>query len=188
MNRQLAVSIVTLAAALLFSCDNESPLDTIADTSLDAGVWRADARKIAGALPGRVVSFIPTEGADPFNTSYAAGPVFGASCAYADGDRQVVVRVESGNIRSRATAALDVRRVVGADSSGVVRQVKVHGHPGVQRWSSGGRVGEVTFLVARRYLVELRVVPAANDAEAASLAEAIDLAPLEGLTLEGVTR
>jgi hypothetical protein len=46
----------------------------------------------------------------------------------------------------------------------------------------------VTFLVARRYLVEVRVVPAANESEAVSLAEAIDLAPLEGLTLDGVTR
>ena len=181
-------AVVTLAAALLVACDGETPLDTVADTTVNATVWRADARKIAGALPARVVSFAPVEGADPFNTSYGAGPVFGASCAYADGDRQVVVRVESGNIKSRATAALDPRGAAGGGGTGVLRQVKVHGHPGVQRWSSGGRVSEVTFLVARRYLVAVRVVPAVNDAEAVSLAEAIDVAPLEGLILEGVTR
>ena len=49
-------------------------------------------------------------------------------------------------------------------------------------------MGEVTFLVARRYLVQVRVVPASNDSEALSLAEAIDVTPLEGLTLDGVTR
>jgi hypothetical protein len=183
-----SVARLALVAVLTGACDADTPLDTIADTSLDGAVWRADSRKIAAVLPGRVASFVPSEGADPFYTSYGAGPVFGASCAYADGDRQLIVRIESGNIRSRATAALDPRGEAGTDAKFASHPGKVRGRPALQRWSAGGRVGEVTFLVARRYLVEVRVVPAANESEAVSLAEAIDLAPLEGLTLDGVTR
>jgi hypothetical protein len=178
---------VTLGVALaLAACDRESPLDTVADPTADAGIWRADAERIAGALPRRVASFVPTEGVDPFYTSYGTGPVFGASCAYADGDRQIVVRVESGNIRSRARAALDLP-IAASDSAFVAHQAKVRAYPAVQRWSSGGRVGEVTFLVARRYLVRVRLVPATNESEVRNLAETIDLGPLEGLALDGVT-
>jgi hypothetical protein len=192
----LAVRNVSLVArALLFggivvatACDDETPLNTVIDTSVDAAVWRADALKIAGVLPARVASFVPTEGADPFFTSYGDGPVFGASCAYASGSRQVVVRVESGNIRARANAALDPRGEAGTDARFQSHAIKVHGRPALQRYSGIGEVGEVRFLVARRYLVEVRVVPAANDAEAASLAESIDVGPLEALALEGVTR
>ncbi len=185
-----SVARLALAAVAVVSagCDDESPVDTIADTSVDAAVWRADARKLAAALPARVGSFAPSEGADPFNTSYGTGPVFGASCAYADGERQLIVRVESGNIRSRATAALDPRGEAGTDSRFETRAAKVHGHPALQRWSGGGRVGEVTFLVARRYLVQVRVVPAANESEASSIAESLDVGPLERLALDGVTR
>ena len=186
--RSVARGALVAVALLAGACDSETPLDTIADTSLDAAVWRADSRKIAATLPARVASFAPSEGADPFYTSYGAGPVFGASCAYASGDRQLIVRIESGNIRSRAMAALDPRGEAGTDAKFVSRQVKVHGRPALQRWSDGGRVGEVTFLVARRYLVEVRVVPAANESEAISLAETIDVTALEGLTLDGVTR
>lgn len=182
---RVALVAVTL---LVVACDSETPLDTVADTSLDPAVWRADSQKIAATLPARVASFAPSEGADPFYTSYGAGPVFGASCAYSSGDRQLIVRIESGNIRSRATAALDPLGEAGTDGRFVSRLVKVHGHPALQRWSDGGRVSEVTFLVARRYLVEVRVVPAAKDSEAVSLAEAIDVTTLEGLTLDGVTR
>jgi len=186
--RSVARLALVAVAILSGACDSETPLDTVADTSLDAAVWRADSRKIAGVLPGRVASFAPSEGADPFFTSYGAGPVFGASCAYADGNRQLIVRVESGNIRSRATAALDPRGEAGTDARFATRPARVHGRPALNRWSEGGRVGEVTFLVARRYLVEVRVVPASNDSEAISLAESIDVTLLEGLTLEGVTR
>jgi hypothetical protein len=186
--RSVARGVLVAVALLSDACDSDTPLDTVADTSLDAAVWRADSQKIAATLPARVASFAPSEGADPFYTSYSAGPVFGASCAYADGDRQLIVRIESGNIRSRATAALDLRGEAGTDGRFVSREVKVHGHPALQRWSAGGRVGEVTFVVARRYLVEVRLVPAANDSEALSLAESMSMASLASLTLDGVTR
>ena len=187
MNRRL---LAPLLAAFVASaaCDQESPLDTVVDTTLPAAVWRADAGKIAAALPQRVASFAPSEGADPFTTSYAAGPVFGASCAYADGPRQLIVRVESGNIRARATSALDVHGDAGADGKSVLSPAKVHGHPAAQRWNAAGRASEVSFLVARRYLVEVRIVPATHDSEAVTIAESLDFSPLEGLSLEGVTR
>jgi hypothetical protein len=186
---RLVARVALVAAALLAgACDSDSALDTVADGSLDAAVWRADSRKIAEALPRRVGSFVPSEGADPFYTSYGTGPVFGASCAYADGGRQLVVRVESGNIRARAFAALDPGGEAGTDPKFAARASKVHGRPALQRWSADGRVGEVTFLVARRYLVQVRVVPGSNDSEASSLAESIDVGPLERLTLDGVTR
>ena len=160
----------------------DSALDTIATDGVDAGVWLADARKISTALPPRVGSFVPSEGADPFFTSYSTGPVFGSSCTYADGGRQVVVRVESGNIRARAGAALDA----GPGSGAQIRTV--HGKPALSRWSDSSRTGEVTFVVARRYLVQVRVVPATSEGEVLRIAEAVDTAPLEALVLDGVTR
>jgi len=177
-----------LGAAGLLACDRETPLDTVVDTAVDPAVWHADAQKIAAVLPPRVGTFVPSEGADPFTTSYGSGPVFGASCAYADGARQLTVRVESGNIRSRATTALAPRAGATSDTKSVTRAATVHGRPATQRWDAIGRLGEVTFLVARRYLVHLRLVPAASDAEALALAESIDLGPLEALALDGVTR
>ena len=93
-------------------------------------------------LPARVASFVPTEGADPFFTSYGDGPVFGASCAYASGARQVIVRVESGNIRARANAALDPRGEAGTDTRFQSHAIKVHGRPALQRYSGIGEVGE----------------------------------------------
>jgi len=180
------VSAGLLVAAVLAGCDDQTPLDSVADLTTDGAVWRADAQKIAATLPQRLATFAPSEGVAPFYTSYATGPVFGASCTYADGDhRQVTVRVETGNIRSRASAALDARALA-ADTKFVTHEARVHGLPAVQRWSSGGRVGQVAFLVARRYLVEVRLVPAASEAEAMSLAEGIDLGPLEALVLDGV--
>ncbi|HEY3816342.1 MAG TPA: hypothetical protein VGL81_04180 [Polyangiaceae bacterium] len=183
------VALLTVGLAVLSTgCDDATPLDTVADTSLDPGVWRADSRKIAAVLPARVGSFVPLEGADPFYTSYGAGPVFGASCTYAEGDRQVIVRVESGNIRARARAALDPGGEAGTDPKFQSHAAKVQGRPALQRWSDAGRASEVSFLVARRYLVQVRVVPATSDSEASTLAEAIDVKPLESLALDGVTR
>jgi len=75
----------------------------------------------------------------------------------------------------------------GADGRFQSRTIKVHGHPALQRYSTAGELGEVAFLVARRFLVQLRLVPAANEAEVAALAESIDTAPLEQLALDGVT-
>jgi hypothetical protein len=175
------------ALLVLGACDRDGPLDTIADGTLDAAVWRADGERIAGALPRRVGAFVPLEGADPFFTSYATGPVFGASCTYADGPRQLVVRVEGGNIRSRASAALDAHSTA-ADAKFVGHEAAVHGRPAAVRWNEGGRAGEVSFVVARRYLVQVRLVPAASEAESLAVAEALDVSPLESLSLDGVSR
>jgi hypothetical protein len=182
VNRLARACFVLVGLAALPACDLDGPRDTIADVTVDAGVWLADAQKISAALPARVGSFVPSEGADPFFTSYSTGPVFGSSCTYADGGRQLVVRVESGNIKARGAAALDA----GPGSGAHVRSV--HGRPAVVHWNETGRTGEVAFLVARRYLVQVRVVPATSEGEVIRLAEAVDPAPLEALVLDGVSR
>ena len=176
--RKVMPLLVLLAG--LAACDRDAPLDTVADPSADAGVWLADARKVSGALPRRIGSFEPAEGADPFSTTYATGPVFGSSCTYADGQRQLVVRIETGNVAHRAATALEA--APGA------RAVRVNGSPGVVRWTEASRVGQMSFLVARRYLVELRLVPANGDGEMIRIAESIDTAALTALVLDGVTR
>jgi len=177
-------AVLLFALALGVSgCGRERALDTVADTSTDPGVWRADAQKIAGALPARIGAFTPSEAVNPFWTSYRTGPVFGASCVYASAGRQLMVRVETGNIAARSVAALDPKPE-GDGPAG--REMTVKGSPGVARWSEVGREGAVTFLVDRRYLVQLRLVPASAEGEAASLAEAIDVAPVRGLVLDGV--
>lgn len=175
------LSLVFLA--LLPSCDGGSVVDSVTDLALDAGVWLADGRTIAGALPRRLGAFAPAEGADPFFTNYSTGPVFGSSCAYSDGSRQLVIRVEGGNIRSRAAAALD------AGGEGIrTRTVTVHGVHATVHWSETGRKGEVAFVYARRYLVQMRLVPARDEQEIVGLAESFDVAPLEALVLQGVSR
>ena len=181
-NRLFLACFVILGSGALPACDREAALDTVAVDNVDAGVWLADARKVSGALPPRIGSFVPIEGADPFFTTYATGPVFGSSCTYADGGRQVVVRIESGNIRARADAALDA----GSGSGAHIRTV--HGKPALSRWNDTSRAGEVTFVVARRYLVQVRLVPGTSEGEVLRLAEAVDTAPLEALVLDGVKR
>ena len=169
---------LVLALALLPSCDRGPADDTVADLTTDPRVWLEDARKISATLPSRVGDFTASEAADPFATSYSTGPVFGSSCTYAHDGRQLVVRIESGNVRARAAAALD--------AGGGARAGSVHGAPAVVRWGDVSRVGEVTFVVARRYLVALRLVPSNGDAEVERLADSLDTKPLEGLVLTGV--
>ena len=157
-------------------------MDTVVDAArADAAVWLGDARKDHGVAPG-ARRLLRSHGgsADPFFTTYSTGPVFGSSCAYADGGRQLVVRVESGNVEQRGTNALD------AGPGG--RVTRVHGWPAVVRFSDGSRVGQVTFVVARRYVVDVRLVPANGDGEVLRLAESIDTGPLAGLVLDGVSR
>jgi hypothetical protein len=180
----LGLCLVGLGA--IAACGRDaSAVDSVADLTTDAGVWLADARLVSAALPARLGSFTPTEGADPFFTSYSSGPVFGSSCAYADGGRQLVVRIESGNIRARAAAAVALDAGAGDDRPHVVT---VHGVPATVRFSRHGRTGEAAFVVARRYLVQLRLVPTDQEAEVVSLAEAIDTHALEALALDGVAR
>ena len=171
-----------LGLAALPSCDRDSAVDSVTDVTVDAGVWLADARIISAALPRRLGSFVPAEGADPFFTNYSTGPVFGTSCTYASGERQLVIRIESGNIRRRAAAALD------AGAEGIrAHPATVHGVPATARWSETGRMGEVSFVYARRYLVQMRLVPANDAHEIVALADSLDLGPLESLTLEGLS-
>jgi hypothetical protein len=178
---------LALVALALGACDRDSPVDTIADTSLDAAIWRADGEKVAGALPKRIGAFVPVEGADPFFTSYATGPVFGASCTYAAGSQQLVVRIESGNIRARATAVLDAHAGTKSDAKVVGHEATIHGRPAAARWNEGSHAAEVGFVVARRYLVQVRLVPAVSEAEAVAVAESLDLTPLRSLELQGVS-
>jgi hypothetical protein len=175
--------VVALALVFAPACDRSSAVDSVTDFTMDAGVWLADARAMAGALPRQLGGFVPAEGADPFFTNYSSGPVFGASCAYAESGRQLVVRFESGNIRLRAAAALD------AGAEGFRSSVAtIHGVPATVRWSEIGRTGEVVFVYARQYLVQMRLVPAHDKQEIVKLAESLDLGPLDGLALDGISR
>ncbi|HEY6462962.1 MAG TPA: hypothetical protein VIY73_22485, partial [Polyangiaceae bacterium] len=169
----LSTVLIILSSALGCGCDRDAAVDAVVDTTTDRRVWLEDARKISAALPQRIADFTPSDGADPFTTTFETGPVFGSSCTYQHDGRQLVVRVESGNIRARAAAALD--------AGGGARVQTVHGQPAVVRWGDVSRVGQVTFVVARRFLVEVRLVPADGDAEVVRLAEAIDTRPFESL-------
>jgi hypothetical protein len=183
--RQAALLVLLVSSATgVGACNDQGGLDTVADAGTDPGVWHRDADSIAGALPRTVGKFVPREAVNPFVTSYRTGPVFGASCVYADGGRQVLVRVESGNIAARSVAALEPKPLSEGKAPG--RQIRVKGSPAVTHWDEDGRDSEVTFLVARRYLVQLRVVPATGEGEAASLAEVFDATGLQALALEGV--
>jgi hypothetical protein len=176
---RLLALLVALAA-----CDHGGPLDTVADTTLDAAVWHEDASKILAVLPKVVAAFKPSEAAAPFNTSYRTGPVFGASCTYADGSRQLVVRVESGNIRERFAALAKGHANPG--EAFVTKEATVHGQKAAVHWNGPGRTADVVYVLQRRFIVELRVVPAVSDEEVVQLAEDMDITPLTGLVLDGV--
>jgi hypothetical protein len=184
--RRPLLPLVGLVGLVGVGCDTDSALDTVADTTADAAVWHADAQKISGALPRVIASFKPSEAADAFNTSYRTGPVFGASCTYADGARQLVVRVESGNIRERAASLAKAH--VPKGESYVTREVTVHGKHAFLHWNGIGKTGDVVFVLQRRFVVQLQVVPAKSDDEVVQLAEAIDVGPIEALVLDGVMK
>jgi hypothetical protein len=165
------------------ACDGHGPLDTVADTAMDAAVWHEDAVKILAALPKVVAGFKPSEAAAPFNTSYRTGPVFGASCTYGDGPRGLVVRIESGNIRDRYAALAKGHANPG--EAFVTREVTVHGLPAVVHWNSLGKTADVVYVLQRRFIVELHLVPARSDDDIVQLAEAMDVGPLMALGLDG---
>jgi hypothetical protein len=180
----LALSVAVTPALFACACDGDGPLDSVIDTAADPAVWHDDAAKILDVLPKGVTSFKPSEAAAPFNTSYRTGPVFGASCTYADGPRQLVVRVESGNIRERfATLA---KGHANAGESFVTREVTVHGQKAMVHWNGLGRTADVVYVLQRRFIVELRLVPARSDDDVVQLAEAMDVAPLTALVLAGM--
>jgi hypothetical protein len=174
----------TCAARLACACDSDGAIDTISDASVDPAVWRADGQKISSALPRVVASFKPSEGADAFATSYRTGPVFGGSCTYADGARQLVVRVESGNIRARAATLAKGHANPG--ESFVTHDATVHGGRATVHWNGIGKTAEVVFLLQRRLLVQMVLVPAKGEEEIVQLAESMDVAPLQALAFDGV--
>jgi hypothetical protein len=186
----LHVSVKAIAAALVLACacasacERDGADDTVTDLGLPASVWNGDAAKIQAVLPKAVTTFKPSEAAMPFTTSYRTGPVFGASCAYADGSRGLVIRVEGGNLRERyATLA---KGHANAGESFVTRETLVHGQKAVVHWNATGRTADVVYALNHKLVVELRLVPAQSDEDVVQLADAMDVGPLSALALDGV--
>jgi hypothetical protein len=178
------VLFAALVSIALAACDRDGPLDTVADLNTDAAVWHDDAAKVLAALPKVLASFKPVEGAAPFSTSYRTGPVFGASCTYGDGSRQLVVRVESGNIRDRFDTLAKGHANTG--EAFVTHEATVRGQKAIVHWNGLGQTADLVYVLQRRFIVELRVVPSRGDDEVVQLAEAMDVAPLMALALDGV--
>ena len=170
----------------LVACTGDGPLDTVSNTTLDSSVWRADSQKIAAALPHAVGDFKAPKDPDPFWTSYGSGPVFGADATYAQGSREVVVHVESGNIRQRVANAEHGHANPG--ESFTTSEVTAHGKRATLHWNSVGKTGDVVFVVDRRFLVQMRLMPSKSADEIVSLAEAFDVSQLPGLALEGTNQ
>jgi len=183
----------TVRAVVLFAffgalaaCTGDGPLDTVSDTTLASSVWRADGEKIAAALPRAVGDFKASKDPDPFSTSYGSGPVFGADVTYAQGSREVVAHVESGNIRQRVATAEHGHANPG--ESFTTSEVTVHGKRATLHWNGIGKTGDVVFVVDRRFLVQMRLMPSKSADEIVSLAEAFDVSALPALALEGTNR
>ncbi|HEX8789919.1 MAG TPA: hypothetical protein VF765_03135 [Polyangiaceae bacterium] len=180
-----AILLFALLAAPA-ACTGDGPLDTVSDTAIDPGVWRGDGQKIANALPHALGDFKAPKDPAPFWTSYGSGPVFGADATYAQGSREVVVHVESGNIRQRAATAEKGHANPG--ESFTTSEVTVQGKRATLHWNGIGKTGDVVFVVDRRFLVQMRLMPSNTSDEIVHLAEALDVAPLRALVLEGTTR
>jgi hypothetical protein len=181
------VRAVVLFALLVApaACTGDGPLDTVSDTTLDSSVWRGDGQKIAAALPRAVGDYKAPKDPEPFWTSYGSGPVFGADATYAQGSREVVVHVESGNIRQRVAGAEHGHANPG--ESFTTSEVTVHGKRATLHWNGVGKTGDVVFVVDRRFLVQMRLMPSKSADEIVSLAESFDVAPLRALVLEGTS-
>jgi hypothetical protein len=177
-------TVVVVVATCAVACDGTGPIDAVTDLALDAGVWRDDADKVAGVLPQVVTSFKASDAPAPFHTSYRTGPVFGASRTYHDGARELIVRVEAGNIRERAASL--ARGHANPGTTFVTREASVHGEPAAVHWDAVGKTAEVVFVLRRRYVVQLHVVLARGDDEAVQLAEAMDVGPIQSLDLPGL--
>ena len=183
----MRAAVVSAALALaLAGCDRDGAVDAVTDPGLDSAVWRQDGVKLSAALPQSVGTFKPSDPVNSYATSYRTGPVVGASCTYADGRRQLVVRVESGNIRERAATLANGRANPG--ESFVSRPVTVRGHAATLHWNETGKTGDVVYVLQRRYVVQLQLVPARSGDEVVQLASAMDVAPLEALVLDGIAR
>jgi hypothetical protein len=182
------VRAVLLIASLgaLAACTGDGPLDTVSNTGLDPSVWRGDGQKIAAALPRVVGDFKAPKDADPFWTSYGSGPVFGADATYDEGSRELVVHVESGNIRQRAASAQHGHANPG--ESFTTSDVTVQGKPATLHWNGVGKTGDIVFVVDRRFLVQMRLMPSKSSDEMVQLADAFDAAPMRALELEGTSR
>jgi hypothetical protein len=169
------VRAVLLFASLgaLAACTGDGPLDTVSDTALDPSVWHADGQKIAAALPRAVGDFKAPKDSVPFWTSYGSGPVFG-------------VHVESGNIRQRAATAEHGHANPG--EAFTTTEVAVQGKRATLHWNGIGKTGDVVFVVDRRFLVQMRLMPAKSSDEVVQLADAFDVAPMRALVLEGTQR
>ena len=172
--------------AVLAACTGDGPLDTVSNTALDSSVWRGDGQKIAAALPRAVGDFKAPKDPDPFWTSYGSGPVFGADATYAQGSREIVVHVESGNIRQRVASAEHGH--VNPGESFTTTEVTVHGKRATLHWNGVGKTGDVVFVVDRRFLVQMRLMPSKSADEIVNLAEAFDVSQLAALSLEGTNR
>lgn len=181
-----AVVLLAVLGATTAACTGDGPIDTVSDTRLDPSVWRADAQKIVAALPRAVGDYKVSKDPDPFWTSYGSGPVFGADATYARGSTEMTVHVETGNIRQRVGEAEHGRANPG--ESFATSQVTVHGKRAVLHWNSIGRTGDVVFVVDRRFMVQMRLMPSKSANDVVGLAEAFDVAPLQSLSLEGTTK
>lgn len=182
MRALVLLAILVPAAA----CTGDGPLDTVSDTTLDPSVWRGDGQKIASALPHAVGDFKAAKDPAAFWTSYGSGPVFGADATYAQGSREVVVHVESGNIRQRAATAEHGHANPG--ESFTTSEVTVQGRRATLHWNGIGKTGDVVFVVDRRFLVQMRLMPSNASDEIVRLAGSFDVAGLRALSLEGTAR
>lgn len=180
-----AVALFVWLGALV-ACTGDGPLDTVSNTTLDSSVWRADGEKVAAALPRALGDFKASRDPAPFWTSYGSGPVFGADATYAQGSREVIVHVESGNIRQRVATAEHGHANPG--ESFTTSEVMVQGKRATLHWNGTGKTGDVVFVVDRRFMVQMRLMPSSTSDEIVHLADAFDLAPLRVLTLEGTNR
>jgi hypothetical protein len=178
------VAAGVIAATACAACEGNGPMDAVIDLGTDSAVWSADAEQVGAALPQSVASFKASDAPSPFHTSYRTGPVFGASRTYHDGPRELVVRVEAGNIRERAAAL--ARGHANPGTTFATREASVHEERASVHWDATGKAAEVVLVLRRRYVLDLHLTLASSDDEAVQLAGAMDVQPIRALALAGL--
>jgi hypothetical protein len=139
-------------------------------------------RQLAEALPPQVPGWTP-DGDVQGSTGAAMG--FAASEArrsFSQGDRDLDFKIVDSSMNQMAAMVFNAARTVQVDSSEEVqRPADLSGNPGFMKYRNAARRAEATFMIANRYIFEIRTTGSPSPDEILQLAAYLNLARLTQL-------
>lgn len=139
-------------------------------------------RQLAEALPTQVPGWT-AEGEVEGSSGAAMGmAVSEARRSFTQGDRRITFKVMDSSMNQMAAMAFNMARTIQVDSSQEVqRPAELSGNPGFLKYENGSRSSEATFMIANRFIVELRASGSQNPDEILQIAAFVNVARLAQL-------